>query len=222
MFRIVPPTIFPNLLGARWAYTNLNAEALRDPAVNRTFNPLNEPDFCDTWVKQDARTKGADFSYGGYMEPRDFLWRGHYHNPQSMRHTAVDYNIPAGTPVCAPANSTVLRTVRDTSYGGWGGCVFLQLENPYGNAPYYLMAHLAHEGLPEAEQSIQRGEMVGRIGQPHENGVWFPHLHLQCFSRQVHNTHAPALEGMDGYGPNTQVVNADMPDPTALGAGMHR
>lgn len=59
------------------------------------------------------------------MEPRDHLWRGHYHNPALMRHTAVDYNVPAGTMVAAPADGTVLRVVRDTSDGGWGGCVFV-------------------------------------------------------------------------------------------------
>lgn len=217
------PILFPTLREARWAYTDLAAEARTDPAVaDRSPNPLNDPVFCQRWVEADARRKGVDFTYGGYMEPRDHLWRGHYHDPELMRHTAVDYNVPAGTPVVAPADGRVLRVVRDPSYGGWGGCVFVALVHPYRGAGYYLMAHLAHDGLPQPGDKLARGSPVGVVGKPHENGVWFPHLHLQCFDQAVYDRHAPDLAGMDGYGPNEEAMNPHMPDPTALGAGLHR
>jgi murein DD-endopeptidase MepM/ murein hydrolase activator NlpD len=217
------PVMFPDPVDARWGYTNLAAEAKLDPAVaDISPNPLNDPVFCQRWVEADARRKGVDFTYGGYMEPRDHLWRGHYHDPDLMRHTAVDYNVPAGTRVVAPAGGKVLRVVRDPSYGGWGGCVFVALACPYQGAGYYLVAHLAHEGLPQVDDVLARGDVVGFIGAPHENGVWFPHLHLQCFDQTVFDRYAPLLDGMDGYGPNEEVVNPHMPDPTALGAGLHR
>ncbi|MDQ8698593.1 peptidoglycan DD-metalloendopeptidase family protein [Hyphomicrobium sp. LHD-15] len=217
------PVLFPTLGDARWAYTNLAAEARSDPEVSDLSpNPLNDPDFCRRWVEADARRKGVDFTYGGYMEPRDHLWRGHYHHPDLMRHTAVDYNVPAGTPVTAPAKGRVLWVVRDPSFGGWGGCVFIALANPYLGADYYLMAHLAHAGLPSAGDILPRGSQLGFIGEPHENGVWFPHLHLQCFDQTIYDRYAPTLDDMDGYGPNQEVINSHMPDPTALGAGLHR
>lgn len=217
------PVLFPTLANARWAYTDLAAEAKADPDVaNASPNPLNDPDFCQTWVWADARRKHADYTYGGYMEARDHLWRGHYHNPDLMRHTAVDYNVPAGTLVVAPAGGRVLRVVRDTSYGGWGGCVFIALDTPYRGAGYCLMAHLAHRGLPSPGDSLERGTAVGLIGEPHENGVWFPHLHLQCFDQVMHDRYAPKLDDMDGYGPNDELENPHMPDPTALSAGLHR
>jgi len=217
------PVLFPKLAEARWAYTDLAAEAKADPQVaDASPNPLNDPAFCQVWVTADARRKDADYTYGGYMEPRDHLWRGHYHNPAVMRHTAVDYNVPAGTLVVAPAGGTVLRVVRDTSYGGWGGCVFIALDTLYLGAGYCIMAHLAHRGLPSPGDRLERGDAVGLIGEPHENGVWFPHLHLQCFDQIIHDRFAPKLDGMDGYGPNDELVNPHMPDPTGLGAGLHR
>lgn len=135
-----------------------------------------------------------------------------------MRHTAVDYNVPAGTEVVAPADGHVLRVVRDTSYGGWGGCVFVQLLNPYRGAGYYLMGHLAHAPLPNPGDVLTRGSPVGLIGEPHENGVWFPHLHLQCFDQTIHDRYTPILDDMDGYGPNDELENPHMPDPTDLAA----
>ena len=99
-----PPILFPALAHARWAYVNLAPEAKADPAgATASPNPLNDPAFCAAWVDGVARRRGIDFTYGGYMEPRDHLWRGHYHNPDLMRHTAVDNNVPAGTRVGAPA-----------------------------------------------------------------------------------------------------------------------
>lgn len=217
------PVMFPTLASARWAYTNLAAEAKSDPAVaNVSPNPLNDPAVCQRWVEADARRKGVDYTYGGYMEPRDHLWRGHYHNPHLMRHTAVDYNVPAGTLVVAPADGAVLHVVRDRSYGGWGGCVFVRLERPYRGALYYLMGHLAHAHLPEPGDALVRGCQVGFIGEAHENGVWFPHLHLQCFDQAIYDRYAPRLDDVDGYGPNDEAVNPHMPDPTDLGAGRHR
>ena len=222
MAHVSNPILFPALEGMRWFYSNLAAEALADPAIaSAEPNPLNDPVFCQNWVEADARAKGADFTFGGYMEPRDHLWRGHYHDPALMRHTAVDYNVPAGTVVAVPADARVIHVVRDTSYGGWGGCIFFKLVMPYKGADYFLMAHLAHSGLPAVGEDFARGSPVARIGEPHENGVWFPHLHLQCFDQVIFDRYHPALDGMDGYGPNVDLTNPHMPDPTELGAGMH-
>jgi hypothetical protein len=47
--------------------------------------------------------------------------------------------------VVAPTDGKVLHVVRDGSFGGWGGCIFIELVNPYVpyvGASYYLMAHL--------------------------------------------------------------------------------
>lgn len=217
------PMLFPELRTARWAYANLAAEAKSDPAVaDASPNPLNDPVTCQRWVEALARKAGADFTFGGYMEPRDHLWREHYHHPDRMRHTAVDYNVPAGTTVVAPAQGRVLRVVRDTSYGGWGGCVFIQLVTLYRGAGYCLVGHLAHAELPEPGAALEPGSFLGRVGEPQENGVWFPHLHLQCFDQTIYDRFAPILDGMDGYGPNDETINPHMPDPTDLGAGLHR
>ncbi|MFZ2620061.1 MAG: peptidoglycan DD-metalloendopeptidase family protein [Alphaproteobacteria bacterium] len=211
----MPPIVFPTLPAtARWTKLNLNAEAFQ--AFPETFgeNTLNNPVLCVMWV-----ATLADYPYGGYMEDRTHLWRNHYHNPAIMRHLGVDYTAPAGTPVAVPADCTVIHVVRDNSYGGWGGCIFFKLATPYRNAPYFLLGHLAFEGLPAVGQVCAKGQVVGMLGAPHENGQWFPHLHAQCFDQTWFDRYAPNLENMDGYGPNHELTNPHCPDPTALMAG---
>lgn len=96
-----------------------------------------------------------------------------------------------------------------------------ELDRVYKGAGYYLMGHLAHAPLPEPGDVLARGGRVGFIGEPHENGVWFPHLHLQCFDQALYDRYTPILDDMDGYGPNDEEINPHMPDPTDLGAGLH-
>jgi hypothetical protein len=100
--------------------------------------------------------------------------------------------------------------------------VFIALDTPYLGSGYYLVAHLAHRELPMPGDFVERGASVGLIGEPHENGVWYPHLHLQCFDQTIYDRFSPMLDRMDGYGPNDEAINPHMPDPTALGAGLHR
>lgn len=215
---VLLPKNFPGLKGARWVKVDLNQLA-KDEFVGQLDNRLNDPHYCDKWVKMVALKRNADFTYGGYMEDRSFLWRGHYHNPTCMRHLGVDYNVPAGTIVAVPQACKVVHVVTDTSYGGWGGCVFFELKRPYRGAPYFLYGHLAHSGLPKVGQWFAAGEAVARVGVPKENGVWFPHLHVQCFDQAWFGRYSPKLDDMDGYGPTGQLINRNCPDPEALMAG---
>src|SRR3954463_5026339 len=71
------------------------------------------------------------------------------------------------------------------SGGGWGGWFVLRADVPEGGAEYVGLGHLAHAGLPQAGARITRGTPIGVIGTPHENGGWYPHLHLQALSGEA-------------------------------------
>ena len=72
------PWIFPALAGRRWVGANLDAIARIDFPATDHGNPLNDPWFCDHWVGEVATRLGADHSWGGWLEDRAHLWRGHY------------------------------------------------------------------------------------------------------------------------------------------------
>jgi hypothetical protein len=88
---------------------------------------------------------------------------------------------------------------------------------PEGGAEYVLLGHLAHAGLPQAGERLERGAPVGVIGTPEENGGWYPHLHLQAISADAWEAvqHAPdAL--LDGYGYADAELSRLFPDPAPL------
>jgi len=217
------PWIFPALAGRRWVGADLDAIARVDFPATDYGNPLNDPWFCDRWVCEVATRLGADHSWGGWLEDRAHLWRGHYLPEGCAIHLGIDLNVPAGTTVLAPVSGEVMHAVPCRALGGgWGGWFVLRADAPDGGAEYVLLGHLAHAGLPQPGARIARGTPVGVIGTPHENGGWYPHLHLQALSREAWEAveHAPdAL--LDGYGYPDADLSRLFPDPAPL-VGLRR
>ena len=213
------PTIFPTLAGRRWAMVNLDALAHTEVPPEGD-NPLLDPAICDAWVRGVADGLGVDFTYGGYMEDRSTLWRGHYHDPEVMTHLGVDFNVAAGTPVAVPAACTVVGVLRDPDQsGGWGGRVLIRFTHtPRGTGvPYLLFAHLAHDGLPEVGTTLTLGQTLGVVGPAEQNGGWYPHLHVQGLTQAAVERFGTELVGLDGYGPaRDRHWDSDCPDPTQV------
>jgi hypothetical protein len=171
-------------------------------------------------VEKIARELGVDFTFGGWGEDRSHLWRGHYHDPNVMRHLGVDYNVPAETLVVAPAEMTVINAWPDPDQdGGWGGQLIVKLAKPYRGADYVIFGHLAHDSLPAVGKTFAAAEPFAVLGGAHENGGWFPHLHVQCFTQKIYDKYALDLTKIDGYGLNGEPLEPDFPDPTGLVAG---
>lgn len=215
---IPDPVLFPAFADARWATVDLDAEAAAafPPDIP---NPALDPDVCEAFVRDVARRHGCDVTMGGYLEDRARLWRGHYHAPGMTRHLGIDYNVPAGTAVTSPADCFVERVERDPDQGGgWGGVAIVRLALPHRGATHAMLAHMAHASLPATGARLRRGEALGTVGVPTENGGWFPHLHVQLVD--AHGRDFPALGDIDGYGPVDEVARPDMPDPSAFAAGL--
>jgi len=212
------PSIFPELAGRRWAGAGLDALARAQFPDTRRGNPLNEPWICDAWVRSVADRSGADHTWGGWMEDRAHLWRGHYLPPGCSIHLGIDLNVPAGTLVLTPLAGEVLHAVPCRALGGgWGGWFVLRAEAPRHGADYLLFGHLAHARLPRPGTRLAAGSPVGRVGMPQENGGWFPHLHLQSLSAEAwRQVQRDPDELLDGYGYPQPGLARLFPDPAPL------
>jgi murein DD-endopeptidase MepM/ murein hydrolase activator NlpD len=208
------PFIFPTLTDATWAEADLDRHSLIVPRPGGA-NPLLDPETCDAFVRSTAEGLGVDLTYGGYGEDRSNLWAGHYHKAGVVIHLGVDFNVPAGTPVIAPEGATVFRVARDPDQdGGWGGFVALALDEEWQGARFLIYGHLAHADLPKLGDRLRPGDRVGTVGQPGENGCWYPHLHVQCAQASSLELYGRELERMDGYGTVEDLVRH--PDPTSM------
>lgn len=192
--------LFPSLKDGRWGYLNLGEESRALPSDD---NHLLDPSKCAEWVESLHHRNGIDFSYGGYMEDRSHLWRGHYMKPGYTWHLGIDFNIPAGTVVCLPERCVLERSVMDADRnGGWGGQLVFRI---FGVDNYFLvLGHLAD--IVSEEKIYEAGAPVGQIAAAPFNGNWHPHLHVQaCRNR-------PDAQ-LDGYSKLYDGVENDFPRP---------
>ncbi|MDR3099605.1 MAG: aminotransferase class III-fold pyridoxal phosphate-dependent enzyme, partial [Paraburkholderia sp.] len=98
-----------------------------------------------------------------------------------VHHLGVDLFMPAGTALHTPLDATVRSVQVEAEPLGYGGLVTL-LHEPEGCPPFVtLWGHMGHEALERLKpgQKLAAGELVGHMGDMHENGGWTPHLHFQ-------------------------------------------
>jgi murein DD-endopeptidase MepM/ murein hydrolase activator NlpD len=128
--------IFPTLKNKKYGYLNLNSEA-KIWAENRKGVSLVDPKTCERMVHDVHVKYSIDFSYGGWMEDRSFLWHGSYLDAsQSYIHLGIDLNVSAGTPVALDFDAVVVRVDDDfPEEGGWGPRVIVK----YSKAGVYVV-----------------------------------------------------------------------------------
>lgn len=104
-------------------------------------------------------------------------------NPRKIHH-AIDIFEPAGTEIFAPYPATVETLGNDTSRHGFGGIVVLRHETDESVPFWTLYGHLAPGSIAGVKpgQRIAKGDILGRLAPPAENGDWPPHLHFQLMT----------------------------------------
>lgn len=199
--------IFPEIVNLRWSEIDLNQEAIK-----RKADSLVPPEKQIEFVSRVHKEHNCSCSYGGYLEDRSILWQGHYQSPENMIHLGMDFNVPAKTPVRLPFFGKVVFAIHDKDMsGGWGGRVdFFNEEGQF----YFILGHLGQDAeLHTKGFMFGKGCVVGFVGSHHENGGWFPHLHLQIVSKEEYEKHPDPMK-IDGYGGgSTDDLRARFPDP---------
>lgn len=196
--------LFPELSDRRWMPINLDEHA-RHWMHRGDKNPLLDPQTCADWVNSLHAEYDVEFSYGGYMEDRSFLWRGHYMLPGAAWHLGIDYNVPQGTAVHLPVDADLITSELDTDQnGGWGGRLIFRV------GKYYLiLAHLT--AMVRETRKYKAGDLVGLIGTFPDNGNWFPHLHVQAV-----NAGLGSISTIDGYSRLYGGIENEIPRPDCI------
>lgn len=208
--------LFPSLQNKKWVKINLND--LAEHENYKSPNPLVDPNFCESWVNQQTRKINADFSYGGYLEKRNILWKDHYLELGVDIHLGIDYNVPTSTLVKSPINGRVVMSEKEEAgiLGGWGGWIIVELDQYQHSISHLIFGHMSHKDLPNTGDIIKKGEHIGIIGDHFENGGWFAHLHLQALSLQCWNIWKDQLDLIDGYAKDHKDLSLLYPNPELI------
>jgi murein DD-endopeptidase MepM/ murein hydrolase activator NlpD len=154
--------------------------------ANPTLQGLDPADSADfgAWIARQLAAAGADYAAGGYAENRALYrmsprFRTADEDVRTL-HLGIDLWITAGTAVHAVLPGVVHSTADNNAFGDYGPTVILE-HSLQGERFYTLYGHLARPTLERTRtgQRVAAGELIGWLGEPHENVGWPPHLHLQ-------------------------------------------
>lgn len=174
----------------------------------------------DFTVSYDAsRVLRFPYGWGRYDEDRVGMYNADFFlNGTEARtiHMGVDLGAPAGTSVFSPVDATFYASEFRDKEGDYGGTVILRAE-PKGvdELPlYFLFGHLSRASLKlmEAREAVEAGELIGWLGEKHENGGWNPHLHLQLSRLEPTTVDLPGAVSSS----NRDLARVIFPDPSAF------
>ena len=132
------------------------------------------------------RETGAEIGVGRYDEERLVYTGEQFQQGGEARtvHLGIDLFQPAGSPVFAPLDGTVHTFADNALPLDYGPTIILEHQPNDGPTFWTLYGHLSRaslDGLFES-QHIAKGEKIGTLGAPEENGGWAPHLHVQLIT----------------------------------------
>ncbi len=181
---------------------------------------FNDLDFFQFKLNRLQKEHQEKIIAGGYMEPRAVYTSSAYdkigNNGRENRtiHLGIDFWLPTHTPVHALLDGEIVTTVNDDASKGYGGLIILK--HQIASLEFYtLYGHLTIESTHQKQlgEKIKKGECIGYLGDPTENGNWAPHLHFQILLSMLHyQTDFPGV----GYYNQIDVWKGLCPDPNLL------
>ncbi|MBB6484768.1 aminotransferase class III-fold pyridoxal phosphate-dependent enzyme [Rhizobium lusitanum] len=144
------------------------------------------PQEATKWWTDFAKQHKIELGVGSWGEKRtvytDKAFESRFiEGKRRIHHLGVDLFMPAGTPLYTPVAGIVRSVEIEHEPLGYGGLIALE-HAPEGCPTFVtLWGHMAHEALGRLKpgQRLEAGDLVGYMGDIHENGGWTPHLHFQ-------------------------------------------
>ena len=131
-----------------------------------------------------ARALASPYGVGRYDEKRAGMYEtALFHAPAGAArdvHVGVDLGAPVGEPVHAFWHGEIHKLAYNAAPGDYG--YTLVTHHVLGGRDVWaLFGHLSARSLEGRfeGQPIARGEVLGWVGDRHENGGWNPHVHVQ-------------------------------------------
>ena len=129
----------------------------------------------------------APVGIGRYSEARPLYSSalfGSVESPVEERrtiHLGIDLFVEPGTRLRAPLDGVVHILANNAAPQDYGPLVILRHETGDSEEFFTLYGHLTTKTLDSLKvgQRISRGQELGRVGTPEENGGWAPHVHFQ-------------------------------------------
>lgn len=154
------------------------------------FRLINDEPRLTRRISALRRETGARVAIGEYDEPRLlytselFRTRGFEGDEWRTLHIGLDLFTDAGCPVRLPIAGRVHGVRNNAGPRDYGPTVIVEHKVSDADGPftfYTLYGHLDMETLSGVSpgQPLPAGATVGRLGGPHVNGGWSPHLHFQ-------------------------------------------
>ncbi|WP_224489875.1 aminotransferase class III-fold pyridoxal phosphate-dependent enzyme [Robertkochia flava] len=145
----------------------------------------DDPEYFDFRIHQLQRKDPEAIIAGGYLEPRpiyttgEYVKQGNHGREYRTLHLGVDFWLPAGTPVHAIIEGEVVTACNDAGDKEYGGLIILKHQGA-GFEFFTLYGHLSLESIERMRigDRIERGGVIGYLGNYPENGNWAPHLHF--------------------------------------------
>jgi 4-aminobutyrate aminotransferase-like enzyme/Ser/Thr protein kinase RdoA (MazF antagonist)/murein DD-endopeptidase MepM/ murein hydrolase activator NlpD len=133
------------------------------------------------------QAQGARAGIGRYDEARLLYATDAFATPGGERperrtvHIAIDLFMEPGSPVFAPLAGRVHGLRDNAARLDYGPTIVLEHSPPGGPAFFTLYGHLTRESLATFSPGapVARGQRIGAIGAPPDNGDWPPHVHFQ-------------------------------------------
>lgn len=151
---------------------------------DRLGDALTDPGRCQAFLSGFLRDESGKVAWGGYLEHRALYRDFRHFNPEVEEpreyHLGVDFWTEAGTGVHTPWDGTVHSWAHRTAPGDYGPVILMEHRLEHTQV-YSLFGHLSMASLQglHAGRSFRRGDRIGHLGTPRENGGYAPHLHFQ-------------------------------------------
>ena len=150
---------------------------------------IHEPAEHQKYVEQLLKDAKVKYAIGLYGEDRGCYQSGIFKSPgcndNRSIHLGLDVFTAAQQTIYAPIAGKVLNFQYNAEKLDYGYTLILSHRIPKtGTLFYTLYGHLSHRTLDVVSKSdvIEAGQIIGYLGDHHENGGWSPHLHFQIIT----------------------------------------